>query len=375
MKILFTGGETGGHFYPIIAIAEELNKKLDENQLSDTKMYYMSSTPYDERLLFENKLTFVGVASGKRRLGSSIKNFFDIFKTIGAVFLALWKVFSMYPDVVVGKGGHGSFPALFAARIFRIPVIIHESDTIPGRVNKWASKFATKIAISYPEAAKHFPKEKTALTGNPIRKILMTPQKEGANEFFGLEENVPVILILGGSQGSQKINDAVVQTLSELVKNYQIIHQVGEANKEEVSSTADALLANSEFKSRYHLFGILDAQALIMSAGVAKFAITRAGSTLFELAVWGIPSIVVPIAISHGDHQRKNAFEYARSGAADVIEEQNLTPNILLSEINRLMEDEESYNKMKKSALGFAKLDAAEKIADQIVGVLVEHRK
>src|SRR3989344_8871174 len=151
MKILLTGGGTGGHFYPIIAVANELNTLSKENRLLRPDLYYMSTEPYNEGLLFENSLTFVPVSAGKIRGYLSpqniILNFIDLFKTGWGMLSALWKVFSLYPDVVFGKGGYCSFPALFAARILRIPVVIHESDSVPGKVNKWAGKFAEKIAI------------------------------------------------------------------------------------------------------------------------------------------------------------------------------------------------------------------------------------
>ena len=164
MKILLTGGGTGGHFYPIIAIAAELNEIAKENRLVRPDFFYMSTDPYNEGLLFENNITFVEISSGKiRRHLSPINiflNFIDLFRIGWGSIIALWKVFIIYPDVVFGKGGYSSFPALFAARILRIPVVIHESDSIPGIVNKWAGKFAERIAVSYPEAAEYFKKAK-----------------------------------------------------------------------------------------------------------------------------------------------------------------------------------------------------------------------
>src|SRR3989344_6826056 len=213
MKILFTGGGSGGHFYPIIAIAEEMNRLIKEYKLVESELYFMSDAPYDERALYDNKIKFVKVRTGKIRRYVSLLNFFDLFKTTRGVLSALRQVFKIYPDVVFGKGGYGSFPALFAARLLGIPVIIHESDSEPGRVNLWAGKFAKKIAVSYPSAAPFFPEDKVAYTGNPIRKDVKYALKKGAHEFLGLEENIPVILILGGSQGARVINETVLEAL------------------------------------------------------------------------------------------------------------------------------------------------------------------
>jgi len=373
MKVLFTGGGTGGHFYPIIAIAQELNKRIKKEHFSEFKLYFMSDDIYSERLLFENKITFIKVKTGKARKYFSIFNFLDIFKTGIAIIHALVRVLFLYPDVVVGKGSYASFPALFAARILRIPVIIHESDSIPGRTNKWAAKFAEKIAVSYPEAIEFLPKEKTALTGNPIRWEVIAPNKEGARELLELEEELPVLFVLGGSQGAQTVNEAVLQATPELVQKYQIIHQVGEKNAEEMKKLAEVIIKDNKLRDRYKIFGYLNNEAMKMSAGVADLVISRAGSTIFEIAVWGLPSIIIPITNSNKDHQRKNAYSYARAGACDVIEEKNLTPHLLASEIDRLIEDKDERDKMSRAAKEFSKTDAGDKIAEQIVNILLKH--
>ena len=374
MKVLFTGGGSGGHFYPIIAIAQELNKIAEEKHLVDFKLYFMSDDPYSERVLFENGITFIKIKTGKARKYFSFLNFIDFFKTIAASINALFKVFILYPDVVVGKGGYASFPALFAARLLKIPVIIHESDSVPGRVNKWAAKFAEKIAISYPEAVEYLPNEKVALTGNPIREELITPIKEGAYELLKLEDSIPVIFVIGGSQGAKIINEVVLQAVPELISKYQIIHQVGKKNLKEMQDLVKVVIGDMDKKERYKIFGYLDEQAVKMSAGVADIIISRAGSTIFEIASWGIPSIIIPITDTNGDHQRKNAYSYARVGAANVIEERNLTPHLLVSEIDRIINDKEKREKMSSAAKEFSKNDAARKIAEQVMNILLKHQ-
>lgn len=374
MRIVFTGGFTGGHFYPIIAVAQKLNKILEREKIANVELYFMSTDPYNERLLYDNHITFKPVTAGKMRTYFSLENFTDLFKTAWGIVKAVFQMFSLYPDVVFSKGGFASVPTLAAARFFRIPVIIHESDSVPGRVNAWSGKFAQKIAISYPEAAEHFPLGKTALTGNPIREEFVRPTGKDAFKELGLDPQIPVILVLGGSQGAQKINDQIVTLAPKLIEKYQIIHQTGEANFAEVSSTTLGLIGNSENASRYHAFGYLDAEKMKLAAEAATIVISRAGSAIFEIAAWNIPAILIPITDSRGDHQRRNAFSYARAGACDVIEEANLTPNILTAQIDRLMEDDARRARMKEAAKNFAKLNAAELIAEQIVAVLVRHQ-
>ena len=373
MKILFTGGGSGGHFYPIIAVAESIKEISDKKHLVNPALYFMAPEAYNLDILSEKKIIFKKNWAGKMRIYFSFLNIVDLFKTALGIIKSIGIVFNIYPDVVFGKGGFGSFPTLLAARILRIPVVIHESDSVPGRVNTWAAKFARRIAVSWSEAAEYFPPEKTAYTGQPVRKEFGESLKEGAREFLKLEEKTSIILILGGSLGSQIINDNIVSALPELVGKYQVIHQTGRNNFDEVVDRAEVVLENNPNKSRYHPFDYLNNLALRMSAGASNLIVSRAGSTIFEIASWGKPSILIPITESNGNHQRKNAFNYERNGACSVIEEVNLTSNILASEINRILESKEVTEKMTRAAKNFSKKDAADKIAKEIISIALEH--
>jgi UDP-N-acetylglucosamine--N-acetylmuramyl-(pentapeptide) pyrophosphoryl-undecaprenol N-acetylglucosamine transferase len=375
MKILLTGGGTGGHFYPIIAVAEQLNEVISKNKILDANIYYMGDSKYNESLLFDKGVTFLKVSTGKTRRYFSLLNFFDLFKTAWAVFTTFFVIFKLYPDVIFGKGGYVSFPALVAARILNIPVIIHESDSKPGRVNRWAGKFAQKIAVSYPQTAQYFDAKKVAYTGNPIRRDVTTALSNGAHEFLSLEEGTPTILIIGGSQGSIRINDAIIDALPELVQRVQIIHQTGKKNIDEVRRTADVALRDSQFKARYKTFDYLNNLALRMSAGASDLIISRAGSMIFEIAAWGIPSIIIPIPQNRSHDQEGNALSYAQAGACVVMEEDNLTPHVLIAEIFRLIDNEEERKKMTESAKKFSKLDAAHTIAEEIIRIAMRHER
>jgi len=373
MKKLLTGGGTGGHFYPLIAIAEKLVEVADKQKIVDLTLYYMSDKPYDKRMLFENKITFVQIPSGKMRTYFSVKNFFDLFKTATGAFFGLLSMFFIYPDVVISKGGYAAFPAVFAAKLLRIPVIVHESDSYPGRLNIWTSKFAWHVAISWPEAAEYLPQEKTALTGQPIRKEILHGDTNGAHEFFKLNPSIPTILVLGGSQGAETLNDIVVDTLPVLLSNYQIIHQTGINNFEVVTSRSKMLMDKNPNIERYVPIPYLNNLSTRMAAGCANLIISRAGSAIFEIASWGIPSIIIPITNSNGDHQRKNAYNYARNGACEVIEEGNLTAHLFVSEIDKLLSSPQKLTQMKEKALGFATPLAAEKIAQSAIDIALTH--
>ena len=306
----------------------------------------------------------------------SFKNFSDIFKTFFGTINAIYKLFSIYPDVVFGKGGYASFPTVFAARILGIPVIIHESDSAPGRVNSWAGRFARKVAVSFIQAGAYFSIKKVAWTGQPIRsEIVNKSQKREALDYFKLETDVPTILILGGSQGAELINNTILDALPRLVENYQIIHQTGVRNFSMVSGRGSVVLMDNKYKSRYVCLDFLNSLSMKMAAGAADLIVSRPGSMLFEIAAWNIPSILIPITNTNDDHQKKNAFNYARAGACSVIEEVNMTSNILSSEIERITNDKDVYESMVEGAKNFNKPDAALKIARALIETAIAHEK
>ncbi|HVT75289.1 MAG TPA: UDP-N-acetylglucosamine--N-acetylmuramyl-(pentapeptide) pyrophosphoryl-undecaprenol N-acetylglucosamine transferase [Candidatus Paceibacterota bacterium] len=373
MKILLTGGGTGGHFYPVIAIAQSIRAIAKDEKLLDASLYYMAPSQYDERALFENNIVFERSYAGKVRRYFSIWNVTDAFKTALGVIKAVGAVWRIYPDVVFGKGGYVSFPVLFAARILGIPVVIHESDSHPGRVNRWAGKFAKRVAVSYKEAASYFAADKVAFTGNPVRKDIAEPITEGAREYLKLDDTIPTITILGGSQGSQRINEAVIGILPDLVKKYYVIHQTGKDNIDEMTNTSRVILNESIHRDRYKPFAYLNALALRMAAGASSLIISRAGSTIFEIALWKVPAIIIPIPEEISHDQTSNAFAYAAAGGCSVIEEVNLTPHVLAAEIDRIIEKTDVADSMRKGAESFAHRDAADKIAREIIDIALTH--
>ncbi|MEX0652349.1 MAG: UDP-N-acetylglucosamine--N-acetylmuramyl-(pentapeptide) pyrophosphoryl-undecaprenol N-acetylglucosamine transferase [Candidatus Paceibacterota bacterium] len=374
MKIVFTGSGSGGHFYPLIAVAEEINALVAEKKLLRPELYYFGPKPFDERALLELNIEHYYSSAGKIRNYPSIWNYIDMVKTLWGGVLALIKLFFIYPDVVFSKGGYASFPTVLAARLLRIPVVVHESDSVFGKTNAWTAKFARSVAISYPELADKLPHTRVAHTGNPIRKELFHPEKEGAFEYLNLEPEVPVILVLGGSQGAQAINNTVLDALAELLPRFQILHQVGENNIGEIKSRVPVVLGEHPNKTRYHAFGLLSALALRMAYGASNLVVSRAGSGgIFETAGAGLPSIIIPIPRDVSRDQSTNAFTYARAGAAVVIQQNNLTPHLLSSEINRLFDNPEEMKKMAENAKAFSRPDAARKIAEELISIGIEH--
>jgi len=379
MKIVFTGGGTGGHFYPIISVAEEIHRIVEEDKLLAPELFYIGPSVLDREALYEQDITWKPSSAGKVRRYFSIRNAFDLIKTVFGVIQATFHLFFLYPDVVFSKGGYASFPTTVAARLLNIPVIIHESDAHPGLANIVTAKWAKAIAVSFPGVTQYFKgikKEKFALVGNPIRRVLFRPVREGAHSYLNLNEEVPTILVLGGSQGAQAINSVILDALPELLTKYQVIHQTGKDNIDNVRNISSVILKDHPNKDRYRSFGFLNTLALRMSSGIASIVVSRAGAgNIFEIAAWGIPSIAIPLPEEISHDQTKNAFAYARDGAATVMKQKNLTKNILLAEISRIMESPEIQESMTKAAHAFSKPDAAEKIARMIINTALKHEK
>lgn len=377
MRIVLAGGGTGGHFYPLIAVAEAMQDIAVERTLIEPELIYVGPTPFDMAALQERDIIYQPSSAGKLRRYTSALNILDFFKSAFGILRSTLHLFSLYPDVVFSSGGFAAFPTLAAARLLRIPVVIYDADAKPGRVSLWSAKFARNIAVAHVESAPFYPekiRDRIARTGHPIRKDIETPAKEGGHAFLKLDPSVPTVMIMGGSQGARAINEVVIDALPELVKKYNVIHQAGVANVEEVGNVAKLILKDSAFPERYRVFGLLNTLALRMAAGISSLIIARAGSgTIFEIASWRIPAILVPIPEDISHDQTENAFAYARSGAAIVVEQRNLTPHILIAEVDRIVQDKGKMSEMIVAAETFARPQAARKIATILIDTALEH--
>ena len=377
MKIVFTGGGTGGHFYPIVAVAEGIEAIVDERRLVSPELFYIGPQPFDDAALLEHDIEYRRSPAGKRRAYRSVWNVLDVFKTGWGILWSIIQLFPIYPDVVFSTGGYAAFPTLFAARILNIPVVIYDADAKPGKVSLWSAKFAKWIAVAHQGAAAAFPEKirpRVALTGHPIRTEIETVAREGGYEFLKLDPSVPTLFFMGGSQGAQAINEVVLDALLELVTRYNVVHQTGAGNLQEITSVACVVLRDSRFQNRYRTFGLLNTLALRMTAGISSLVIARAGSgSIFEIAVWKLPSILIPLPLDISHDQTENAFSYARTGAAVVMEQKNLTPHLLQAEIERIMNDSALREKMSGAAAAFARPGAGRKIAEIILETSLQH--
>lgn len=377
MKIVFTGGGTGGHFYPIIAVAEAVQKIVTDERLLAPQLYYIAPAPYDQQALFENNIQFIACPAGKVRRYFSLANFSDAFVTFTGVIRAFFILLKIYPDVVFSKGGFASVPTVLAAHLLRIPIVIHESDSKPGKANLLAAKYAYRIAITFDSSAALFPpktQKNIARTGIPIRAALAAPLAQGAAQELGLDTTVPTVFILGGSSGSKRINEVILEGLPELVEFVNVIHQTGKELFAETEATAKVILGGNAHASRYHAFPFLSRDAMREAAGAASLVISRAGATsITEISLWHKPSILIPIPESVSHDQRTNAYAYAHTGAAIVLEEQNMTEHLLVSEVKRILSDTNVWQGMANKSMTFANANAAALIAKELVLIAQSH--
>ena len=377
MKILFTGGGTGGHILPIVAIAREI-KRFYPKKGRVSLNYIGPKDDFGMILLSQEGIKVKSIFAGKIRRYLSFKSVFlnliDILlKTPIGMIQAFFYVFLSTPDLIFSKGGYGSISAVIAGKILQVPIFLHESDVVPGLANRIMDKFVLEIFVSFSsKKTGYFSTKKMLSVGNPIRREILEGSKKKAQELFGLTYEKPVILILGGSQGSERINDMILTILSELLFDFEIIHQTGEKNFKDVKAEAEIMVSKTTGKY-YHPFPFLKETEIKQAYSACDLVISRAGSGgIFEIAALGKPSILIPLQEAAQDHQAENAYSYAEKGGAIVIEETNLTPHFFLEKLRYLFSHPDEIKHMQKAAIDFSRPKAAEIIAKYIIEYLTQ---
>ncbi len=377
-KIVLTGGGTGGHIYPLIAVVKEM-KRLSDPSL-DLEFYFLGPPHPELKKLEEQNVLIIPIKSGKLRryftFSSIIQNIKDICWNLPLGIFQSYKILKkINPSLIFSKGGYGSIPVIFAAKFLKIPLFVHESDKIASLSTRIASKYANKIFTAFPYT-KGIPKEKVIISGNPIRKeIVVEGNKEEGYKMFKIVGKRPIILIIGGSQGAQRINEVIINALPKLLEMFEIIHQCGKKNEKLIKESIPLLITPDQRKY-YHLFGFLDEQQMKNAYKVADLIISRAGAgAIFEIASNGKPSILVPLPESAQNHQRANAYYYAKFGGAKVIEEESFKPNFLVQLLREMFSKPKKLMEMGKAAKSFIRKDASLIIAKYLLEYLSESNK
>ncbi len=334
-KILLTGGGTAGHVTPNIALLPSLKK------LGYEIKYMGSYDGIEKKLIEELGIEYIGISSGKLRRYWSLKNFTDPFRVIKGFSEAKKYMKEYKPDIVFSKGGFVSVPVVLAADKYKIPVIIHESDMTPGLANKIAIPHAQKICHNFPETAQYLPKGKSVLTGSPIRKELLSGNKELGLHMCNFTADKPIIMVIGGSLGAVAVNQIVRDSLDILLKDFQIVHLCGKGKIDESLNNKAGYIQFEYIKNELKdLFAMSD------------IIISRAGANaICEILALKKPNLLIPLSAraSRGD-QILNAESFRKQGFSLVLDEDTLTKELFIDTVHQLYNEKNSYKETMENA-------------------------
>jgi len=359
-----------------LAVIEELEKSGYKDIV-----YVGSNAGMEIKIIPQLDLKFHFIHAGKFRRyhNNTIVNLFnpqtiisnmgDVFRVIRGFFESRAIIREYRPEIVFIKGGYVGLPVGLAAASMGYPLFIHESDSEMGLSNKILSRFADRIMVSYPENFyNNLPKAKLIFTGNPVRKDLLKGSKEEGEKIFELKGHDPVILIVGGSQGSHFINSLIAESITDLLKKYQIIHVCGDNDFSWLMYLKSGLTA--EAQKKYHLYSFLSGE-LKDAYAVSDLIISRSGQNFIsEFCALGKPMLLIPLGSSANSHQYRNAQIMMRQGAAYSLEESETSKDLLLSQLELIFEKEGEIEFLARKSKEFGKIDAAKEMADVMVDYL-----
>ena len=351
MKIVVTGGGTGGHIYPALSIARQLRKQGAE------LLFVGSQHGPEGRLAALDGLDFRAVPSGPIA-GMSLRTARSLVKLGLGVVKSFQMLGEFRPDVVIGTGGYTSAGVLVAGCMRGIPIVIHEQNSIPGKTNRALARIANRVCVTFDESLAYFPKGKSVVTGLPVREsIVEGMEAREARRSLQLDPEKFTVLVTGGSQGARRINDAVLEAVPALVQaGLQVLHLVGSKNYGDVVSRKPDV-------DGYVAAPYMDDMAAAYSA--ADLVVSRSGaSTIAEITVRGLPSVLIPYPFAYAGHQLKNAEAVAKVGAGVVIEESELTASSLVQTILILVADPSRLAEMASWSRSLGRPNAAQEIAE-----------
>ncbi|MDD5731588.1 MAG: undecaprenyldiphospho-muramoylpentapeptide beta-N-acetylglucosaminyltransferase [Patescibacteria group bacterium] len=370
-KIIFVGGGTAGHVAPNLAIIDELVKISKAKNVSVDFLYIGRRHGIEQELIGTYGLRYKGIFTGKLRRYFDIKNFSDIFLMLIGFVQSFFILLFNRPDIIFAKGGFVTVPFCLAAALLRIPFVIHESDSVIGLSNKILLPFAKKVYLGFPvDIYKGISIKKTYFSGNPVRKELLNIKSDKKNFFqqYGLDKTKKIIFVLGGSQGSGRINELIDELLNKILANYNLIHQTGK-NNEEYFRDKRSLLSKPE-RERYLEFGYAK-EELKDFLNNTDLVVSRAGAnSIAEIVALKKPAILIPLSSAAADHQNKNAKFLQKNEIASVLDENLLTAEKLYEEIDFLMKDKKTRDSMVKNMKNIFPENSAHIIAEEILGMV-----
>ncbi len=366
---------TGGHLTPALAVIEELEKKKNWQIYFLGRQYASEiekTNSMEMELLEEKPLTFIPIIAGKVQRHWDRYTLFSYLKIPAGFFHSFGYLLKIRPQIILSFGGYVSVPVVLAGWLMRIPIITHEQTAAYGLASKFNYFFAQKIALSWAESEKYFPKKKVVLTGNPIRKNVLQPDQK-IWRVFDFDEKLPLIFITGGNQGSHIINQTVAKIIPQLVKNHNIFHQVGHLRVKGDFETLEGIRKKlpSKVKNRFHCKRYLDDKEMGTFLNKADLVVSRAGANIVtELAALGKPALLIPLPWAYADEQTKNAQLLAEAGIAEILPQDKLSPQKLSQSITKMVNKLEQYKKHSSQVKKLVRLDAAQeivKIAEKLI--------
>lgn len=322
LKITLTGGGTAGHVMPHLALLPYMRQ-------NGWIVNYIGSNGIEKKLILEAGLPFKTIRSGKLRRYFSWQNFFDLFNVALGLLQALWFFIFHRPDVVFSKGGYVTVPVVVAAWILRIPVVAHESDFTPGLATKIAGKFAGRILYTFPETEKYLKKNRSTWVGTPIRGELSRGDRVRGLSFLGFDpsDSRPTLLVMGGSQGAQKINRLIENSLEQLLVDWRVVHLTGKGKKSEKKLPG------------YAAYEYLGADLPDVLAAT-DYVVARAGAnSIFEFLYLSKPMLLIPLEEGSRGDQVYNAKSFESKGWAQILRETSVDAASLLTAISQLLKD------------------------------------
>jgi UDP-N-acetylglucosamine--N-acetylmuramyl-(pentapeptide) pyrophosphoryl-undecaprenol N-acetylglucosamine transferase len=361
-KVVITGGGTGGHFYPALAVAQEIRRR---NENAD--ILFIGSQRGIEAKAAPAAGFPVQFISSAGFSGSPGKLFSFFTRNPVGLMQALSILKKSRPDIVIGSGGFVSFPVLLAAKLMNIPFVILEQNVLPGKVNRLMAKWSEKVLASFEASKKYLPSSKTIITGNPIRHEIVQRTREEGMKNLNLSKDYLTLVITGASQGARSINNAVLKSLSAWKdKGWQIIHLVGRNNYEEMKRATEEYI--SDFREEYRCIDYTEDMASVYAA--TDLVVARSGaSTLAEITARGLPAILVPYPYAADNHQEKNARWIEEVGGAKVIPDDRVEGD-LSSVVIELACDRTKLCEMSEKSRSLGRPDALSLIVDEIESVL-----
>ena len=370
MRVLVSGGGTGGHIYPALAIATSLSTLYNAEIL-----FLGSDDGLEKELVPAAGFRLATVKAGRLRRYVSPETITGVMRIPSGMIQAISIVRKFRPDVAFTSGGYVAVPAALASRVNGVPLLMHQQDVPPNLSNRLAAPMATRISVAFADSLPYFPARKTLLLGNPVRQAMLdvratTPQ--AARAALDLDAAMPLLLVTGGSQGARHLNQTVCQALPGLLAHCQVHHISGKELYNETRAQADSLLASQDdaLLRRYRLVAYLN-EEMPLALQAADLVLCRSGaSTLTELAILGKPSVLVPLSPAVGGvAQQENAAMFARKQAASVIPDEDLKPEILVERVLSILASKAQIAAMAQAASTFAQPDATRNITEELVRI------